>query len=241
MFLRFIKRKLFKWLTLVLAMTGFAISNNDIHAAQEQILKQNRNQTSMEEVRVEGERIDPASLALQVMEVIYYQKAKAARNFKIGNYERAFPELQHLAKMGFKDEQARLAYIYLHGLGNQQKSNLRALAWLGTATAGTTRPQYRNLYNKLIAQVPPEQQDNVARIVDGYRERYRSDANGITCERSRTGHLDNLTCLFDQQRNKHIDRLMSLAKTGQVPWVLTGASIDESIQDTGDSYHLELR
>ena len=227
---RFLLFKSIRILLLLVIFTLLGLFNHDANAAGFTQSTPTLDLRTIEELHVEGKRPDATSLALHTMEVIYHQKAKAARQFKIGNYEKAFPTLLHLAKLGFKDEQARLAYIYLHGLGNQAKSNLQALAWLGTATTGTTRPQYRNLYKNLMAQVPESHLETVTRLVESYRDRYGSEVNGITCQRSRTGHLDKLTCLFDQQRNKHIDRLMSLAKTGQVPWVLSAGAIERSIE-----------
>lgn len=228
---RFILRRAIRLLLLLTAFTLIGLYNHNVNADETMRPISSLQDKPVEELFVEGERPDPTSFALHTMEVIYYHKARAARDFKLGRYEKAFPALRHLAKMGFKDEQARLAYIYLHGLGNQTKSNMRALAWLGTATTGTTRPQYRNLYKQLIAQVPAEHLGKVTQIVRGYQDQYGAEVSGVTCQRSRTGHLDNLTCLFDQQRNKHIDRLMSLAKTGQVPWVLSATTIEESFNE----------
>ena len=62
----------------------------------------------IEEVIVEGERPNPDSMVLNTMEVFYRHKETSARNFKIGNYQKAFPTLIRLAKLGFKDEQARV-------------------------------------------------------------------------------------------------------------------------------------
>ncbi|MYD42982.1 MAG: hypothetical protein F4W90_03715 [Gammaproteobacteria bacterium] len=226
-------RRLFRW-TLVsggllyLVIIGIA---DTAHANQSNAIlgEQPNPHAHIDEIVVEGERIDPTSMALQLMEVIYYHKERAAHNFKIGRYKKSFPDLLRLAKMGFKDSQARVSYIYQYGLGDQPRSAARALAWLGVAVDGTTRPQYRNRFKRMMAEVPDEHVANINDLVDNYRTNYSSDTRGITCMRSRTGHLDKFTCLFSQQRNKHIDRLMMLAKTGEVPWVLNSAAIDTSI------------
>lgn len=194
-----------------------------------------RSNEPMEEVVVEGERLDPNSLALRLMEVIYYHKERAAHNFKVGLYEKSFPDLLRLAKLGFKDEQARVSYIYQYGLGDVPKSNEKALAWLGVAVDGTTRPQYRNRFKQMMAAIPEPLMPKVNELIADYREKYSSDVRGVTCMRSRTGHLDKFTCLFNQQRNKHIDTLMMIAKSEAVPWVLGASAIEASISDSTNS------
>ena len=157
----------------------------------------------MEEVIVEGERIDPASMDFLEMEQIYRQKSSASRNFKIGKYEEAFPELLQLAKLGFKDAQARVGYLFLHGLGGQQKSNLKALGWLGVASQGTTRPQYRNIFKQMMSEVPEEQQSLVDYVVADYREKFDSKKLGIECWHSNVNHVRQFTCRFNDEMFKY--------------------------------------
>lgn len=174
----------------------------------------------IEEVYVEGVRIEPESMAIHEMEAIYQRKQSAARNFKIGKYEEAFPKLLQLARLCFKDAQARVGFIYLHGLGGQQKSNLKALGWLGVASQGETRPQYRNIFNQLLSEVPDPQQQLVATTVANYRDRCDSEKLGGRCKRSRTGHLDKFTCRWEVEMQRHSDRLMMLQAdvTENFPW-----------------------
>ena len=74
----------------------------------------------IEELFVEGERLRGEDMNILEMERVYRWKDTASRSFKTGQYEKAFPQLSVLARMGFKDAQARLSYIYLHGLGGQK-------------------------------------------------------------------------------------------------------------------------
>ena len=161
----------------------------------------------MEEVIVEGERIDPAGMDFLEMEQIYRQKASASRSFKIGKYEEAFPGLLQLAKMGFKDAQARVGYIFMHGLGGQQKSNLKALGWLGVASQGRTRPQYRNIFNQMMAEVPQDRQSLVAFVVEDYREKFDSDKLGIECWHSNVNHVRQFTCRYQDEMFKHYNHM----------------------------------
>lgn len=164
----------------------------------------------IEEVYVEGVRIEPEAMAIHEMEAIYQRKQSAARSFKIGNYEEAFPMLLQLAKLGFKDAQARVGFIYMHGLGGQPKSNLKALGWLGVAAEGETRPQYRNIFNQMMSEVPGPQRQLVSTTVADYRDRFDSEKLGVQCMRSRTGHLDKFTCRWEAEMAKQQDRLMML-------------------------------
>ena len=150
----------------------------------------------IEELFVEGERLSGEDMNIMEMERVYRWKETAARSFKTGQYEKAFPQLSVLARMGFKDAQARLSYIYLHGLGGQQKSNMEALGWLGVAAIGETRPAYRNMFKQMMAEIPSEHREMVDAHVQLYRDKYGSEALGITCDRSRTGHISKFVCRY---------------------------------------------
>lgn len=156
----------------------------------------------VEELFVEGERLHGDDMNLLEMDRVYGWKETAARTFKSGQYEKAFPQLLMLARLGFKDSQARVAYIYLHGLGGQQKSNLEALGWLGTAIEGETRPAYRNLFNEMMAQVPAAQQAVVNDHISEYRNKYGAESRGVNCGRSRTGHISKFVCRYRREANE---------------------------------------
>lgn len=176
----------------------------------------------IEELFVEGERPTGADMDLLEMDRVYRWKETAARSFKSGQYEKAFPQLLILARMGFKDAQARVSYIYLHGLGGQQKSNMEAIGWLGVATMGETRPAYRNLFKEMIAQIPSEHRDRVEAHVQSYRDQYGADKMGIQCSRSRTGHISKFLCRYSREMDQHqIRMMMMMAATrddSRLPW-----------------------
>ena len=157
----------------------------------------------IEELFVEGERPTGAEMDLLEMDRVYRWKETAARSFKSGQYEKAFPQLLVLARMGFKDSQARVGYIYLHGLGGQKKSNMEAIGWLGVAVTGETRPAYRNLFKQMMAQIPLEHRETVDAHVQSYREKFGADKMGINCSRSRTGHISKFLCRYSAEMNQH--------------------------------------
>ena len=156
----------------------------------------------IEELFVEGERIHGDDMNILEMERVYRWKDTAARSFKTGQYEKAFPQLSVLARMGFKDAQARLSYIYLHGLGGQKKSNMEALGWLGVAATWETRPAYRNMFKQMMAEIPSEHRAMVDAHVASYREKYGADTLGVDCARSRTGHISKFVCRYSAEANE---------------------------------------
>ena len=156
----------------------------------------------IEEIFVEGERIHGDDMNILEMERVYRWKETAARSFKSGQYQKAFPQLSVLARMGFKDAQARLSYIYLHGLGGQKKSNMEALGWLGVAATGETRPAYRNMFKQMMDEIPSQHRATVDAHVQSYRDKYGAETLGITCDRSRTGHISKFVCRYSAEANE---------------------------------------
>ena len=174
----------------------------------------------IEELFVEGERPTGADMDLLEMDRVYRWKETAARSFKTGQYEKAFPQLLVLARMGFKDAQARVSYIYLHGLGGQKKSNMEAIGWLGVAVTGETRPAYRNMFKQMMTQIPSEHRDKVETHVQSYRDKYEADKMGIDCTRSRTGHISKFLCRYSAEMDQNQVRMMMLQAGQELPWML---------------------
>ena len=172
----------------------------------------------IEELFVEGERPTGADMNLLEMDRVYGWKETAARSFKSGQYAKAFPQLLVLARMGFKDAQARVSYIHLHGLGGQKKSNMEAIGWLGVAVTGETRPAYRNLFKQMMAQIPTEHRERIDEHIQSYRDTYQADKMGIDCSRSRTGHISKFLCGYSAEMDQHQVRLMMLAASNELPW-----------------------
>ena len=188
-----------RWTALValtLFCNGTATGDVETERGTLQVAENERaSYRNIEEMVVTGE-FDGADLNVAEREMIYGRKQLAARAFKLGKYGEAFPELLALAKMGFKDAQARVGFIYLHGLGGIQKSNIKALGWLGVATTNPTRPQYRNYFKQLLREVPEAQQRLIADTVAEYREKYDSKTQGVECDHSGIHAGLMFTCRF---------------------------------------------
>ena len=134
----------------------------------------------MEEMVVIGnsfERIplDPAEFSVAEIKQMRGSRSQANELYADGYYDDAYPLLLELAKRGFKDSQSRLAYILFNGTENIEKSNLRALGWLGAAAYGDTEPQFRVLFKRYMAEVPESVRLTVDSIVDGYQKSFAHD------------------------------------------------------------------
>ena len=158
----------------------------------------------MEEVVVMGNVFDhipmnPAEFSAEDVREMRGQRLNANELYQDGLYDDAYPILLNLAKRGFKDSQSRLAYILFNGTENVEKSNLRALGWLGAAADGQTAPMFRVLFKRYMKQVPDDIRPTVDLVVDGYRHAYAS-SKYVDCSRnhfSHSGIVKRTICRFD--------------------------------------------
>ena len=158
----------------------------------------------MEEVVVLGNvfdhiPLDPAHFSADDVRKMRGQRLNANELYHDGYYDEAYPILLNLAKRGFKDSQSRLAYILFNGTENIQKSNLRALGWLGAAAHGQTDPTFRVLFSRYMRQIPEDMKPTVDAVVDGYRNAYAS-SKYVDCTRnhfSHSGVVKRTICRFD--------------------------------------------
>lgn len=149
----------------------------------------------VEEVVVIGETID-INLATEDEVLLFYDAhKKGADLYKRKKYDEAKPYLLATARMGFKMSQARLANIYLQGLGSTERDSVKGIGWMGVAASPTTTPGIRNHFRRLLKQVPQNQLDMVQSIVDDYITNYGTDATGTKCSMVRgTSHLSKISC-----------------------------------------------
>ncbi|MCY3859822.1 MAG: hypothetical protein OXG25_13020 [Gammaproteobacteria bacterium] len=119
--------------------------------------------------------MDPAEFSVEDIKQMRTERRGANQLYRDGHYDAAYPILLDLAKRGFKDSQSRLAYILLNGTESIQKSNLRALGWLGSAAYGDTEPQFRVLFKRYMDEVPDYVRPTVDKIVDGYQQSFAHD------------------------------------------------------------------
>lgn len=158
----------------------------------------------MEEIVVIGRMfdqfpMDPAEFSYSDIQNMRGIRMNANELYRNGRYDEAYPLLLDLAKRGFKDSQSRLAYILFNGTENVEKSNLRALGWLGTAAHGESEPIFRVLFKKYMAEVPASVRPTVDVVLAGYREQYDSSAyvDCTTNHKFNKGIVKRTYCQFD--------------------------------------------
>ena len=127
-----------------------------------------------------GIPVDPAEMSVSDIRRMRMARQQANRLYREGEYEKAYPILLELSKRGFKDAQSRVAYILFNGAGEVQKSNLRAMGWLGAGSTQPTEPRFRVLFKKYLRQVPAHALPTVERVVAAYRDEF-SHSEHWTC------------------------------------------------------------
>ena len=153
----------------------------------------------VEEVVVSADRL--AVPTLQKIEDIYQAQEQGDKHFRRRDYAGAYPHLLAAAKRGFKTSQARLAYIYLRGLGGIPYDPVRGVGWLSVAASPETLPWIRRYSNGIWAIVPERYRKDLEVVAGRYREKYGDGATGVSCNRNRRAgtHRTTLTCLFDEE------------------------------------------
>lgn len=153
----------------------------------------------VEEVVVSADRLPVPSLL--EMRDTYKAQGQGVKHFRRRDYARAYPHLLAAAKRGFKTAQARLGYIYLHGLGGIPYDPVRGVGWLSVAASPETLPWIRRYSKKIWKIVPKRYVAELEVVADRYRAKYGRGATGVSCNRNRRAgtHMTTLTCLFDEE------------------------------------------
>ena len=121
----------------ILFLMSFAVAADERHT-QFDTLHGGHDDADMEHLIVTGEAED----TLESERRAYLDHRRGMLHYSRGNYSEALPYLISSAKHGFKDSQARLAHLYLHGLGGVRRSDVVGIAWMGVAAHGETTPNH---------------------------------------------------------------------------------------------------
>ena len=155
-----------------------------------------------EELVVKGERLtltDPI-----MMLDIYDANARGGYFYKLRQYGRAYTYLLEAAKMGFKESQARVVFIYQQGLGGVERNWVEAVGWLGVAASRESRPEIKNYWRRMRMSIEAAYSDHVHKIdeiVEAYIAKYGSKATGVSCDmvRPAESHIARMKCRFDDE------------------------------------------
>ena len=132
----------------------------------------------MEHLVVTGEADD----SIEAERRAYLDHRRGMTLYARGQFARALPLLISAAKHGYKDSQARLAHLYLHGLGGVHRSDVVGIAWMGVAAHGDTTPIIQRRYDELMAAVPSHHMESLKRVVEEYVEKYGNFDQNVVCE-----------------------------------------------------------
>ena len=103
------------------------------------------------------------------------------REYKRGNYQKAFDLLKEPASFGYKGSQYVLAFMFLKGQYVQQ-STLLGMGWLGVAVEANVK-EWREQYNTFYSGATPAQQEQIDKTVRKYIAQYGLKSQHVTCRK----------------------------------------------------------
>ena len=174
--LALMKRFSFSALIILLAVS-FTIIGAERHT-QFDVPEKTKIESGMEHLIVTGEAVD----SVESKQRAYLDHRRGMFLYSRGEYAEALPYLMSSAKHGYKDSQARLAHLYLHGLGGVRRSDIVGIGWMGVAAHGETTPIIQRHYDELMAAVPPHHMDSLKRVVEQYVEKYGNFDQNVVCD-----------------------------------------------------------
>lgn len=186
--------------TVVLLLSSAALAlgfSTSAERVENEIIYDEEGNIQLEKMTIIGERPDKP-LTHEEMLQAYEDHKEGNRLFDQKKYREAYPYLLSAAKVGFKDSQARLGFILLHGLGDVRAHHSRAIGWFSAAATGKTRPVVKRYFEMLMDSVPESKLTAVQQVVDGYQETYGRNDPVVTCSKERLtrSHIKRLRCFF---------------------------------------------
>jgi len=104
------------------------------------------------------------------------------KNYKQGNYEKAFNLLKEPASWGYKGSQYVVAFMFLKGQYVEQ-STLLGMGWLGVATEANVQ-EWSKQYDDFYSLATKEDKLKFDKIKAVYINRYGLVAQDVTCRKS---------------------------------------------------------
>lgn len=180
----------------ILFLMSFAVAADERHT-QFDTLHAGHDDADMEHLIVTGEAED----SLESERRAYLDHRRGMLHYSRGNYTEALPYLISSAKHGYKDSQARLAHLYLHGLGGVRRSDVVGIAWMGVAAHGETTPIIQRRYDELMAAVPHHHMESLKRVVEEYVEKYGNLELNVECDVAKhaSTHIAKNRCYFEYE------------------------------------------
>ena len=118
---------------------------------------------------LESTPTDPTDFLIEVGTLSEFHQ-RADQLFQEGRYREAFPLLVTSAKYGYRNSQSQLAFVLFQGLDGLPRDDIRAFAWLGTASASI--PSSDSFYGVMRNRLRDEDKQIVDEVVEVYRQRF---------------------------------------------------------------------
>lgn len=139
--------------------------------------------------------VDGGTPSAAFMEQVYAAARTGKGLYDEGKYAESLPHLLAASQYGFKLAQAALADIYLHGRGGVPRNTAVGIGWMGAAAEPPTSTRIAEYYDKVLAQLAPEQTEAARSLVVQYRARFASSEHGVACRRF-GNVVEDLRCVF---------------------------------------------
>ena len=133
--------------------------------------------------------------SVEFMAQIYDAAERGGRLYDAGRYAEAVPYLAAAAERGFKVPQASLGDIVLNGRGGVPRDTQAGIGWLGVAAERQTLPHIEQVFERVMAQLPPDYKATANRLVDAYRAQYGNLEHRVAC-RLYGDVVQDLRCSF---------------------------------------------
>ena len=112
-----------------------------------------------------------------------------------GKHEEAAPYLQAAAKLGQKEAQARLGFMFLQGEGVPQNS-LVGISWLGVAARGESTERIKSLFDRAWKQFPEDAAEKLTAYIDTFEAEYGESRIQCRMSRQAGSHISTEVCEF---------------------------------------------
>lgn len=113
--------------------------------------------------------------------VVEKKEINGIKQYKKGNYEKAFNLLKEPAAWGYKSSQYTLAFMFLKG-NYVQQSTVLGMGWLGVAKEAKVK-EWTEQYNTFYAAASDKQKHRIDEIVKEYIKRYGLKSQDVTCRK----------------------------------------------------------
>lgn len=182
------------WCLCCFVLIGISASANEVTT---QIIRDDEGNILEEKLTLKVDREKKPHTLEELRDALEAHR-KGNELYEKEQYAEAYPYLLKAAKIGFKDSQARLGFILLHGVDGVPPHHARAIGWLSAASTGKTKPVVKRYYEMLVSAVPSSHAELINKVATGYAEKYGRSEPVVTCRTARftSSYIKRMKCFF---------------------------------------------